>query len=154
MASDLKKELTDRFVKGIRKSFTPCPLIGPKWLQAYPNGKPADFRFFGVRKLAKAIGRPSGTIIQILMKNVNLNGLDVDVEIKQGVLIDINRRGKPPERNSAKGAVGGKPGPVGKGPTKPSRRPPAPRRQPQRSEQPEEVPAGVGGDKPDNWGNR
>jgi hypothetical protein len=151
MASDLKKELTDRFVKGIRKSFMPCPLIGPKWLQAYPNGKPADFRFFGVRKLAKAIGRPPGTIVQILMKNVNLNGLDVDVEIKQGVLLDINRRDKAGQGKGAKVASGGKPGPGGKGPTKPPRRPPSPRQKPARSAQ---VHAGVGGDKPDNWGNR
>jgi hypothetical protein len=93
--SELKRQLTDRFVKGIRKSFTPCPLIGPKWLQEFPNGRPADFRFFGVRKLAKAIGFPPAKIIKILMRNVSLRGLEVDVEIKGDVLIDLYRRDKP-----------------------------------------------------------
>lgn len=89
---ELKDTLAERFVKGIRKSFTPCPLIGPKWLQEFPKGRPADFRFFGVRKLAKAIGWPPEKILRILMKNVSFAGLEIDVEIKQGVFIDINRK--------------------------------------------------------------
>lgn len=147
MASDLKTELTDRFVKGIRRSFTPCPLIGPKWLQAYPNGKPADFRFFGVRKLAKAIGRPPAAIVKILMRNVNLKGLDVDVDIKQGVLIDINRRNKPAEPPASGQAGRGKP-PRGKA-RKPQQRP-APAAP--RPEQAEHVSAGTNSSTPDeSW---
>lgn len=94
MASDLKKQLTDRFAKGIRKTFTPCPLIGPKWMQEFPKGKPADFRFFGMRKLAKATGRPLEKVVQLVMRNVTLDGLGVEWDIKQGCLIDINRVGK------------------------------------------------------------
>ena len=89
---ELKHTLNERFVKGIRKSFTPCPLIGPKWLQGFPKGRPAEFRFFGVRRLAKAVGRPPAKILEILMKNVSFAGLEVDVEVKQGVFIDINRK--------------------------------------------------------------
>jgi hypothetical protein len=93
----LKQELTDRFVRGIHKSFTPCPLIGPKWLQVFPQGRPAEFRFIGIRRLAKAIGFSPAKILQILMKNVSFEGLEVDVQIRQGVLIDINRAGKTPQ---------------------------------------------------------
>ena len=93
MNEALFEALKERFVKGIRKSFQPCPLIGPKWLQAYPYGRPADFRFFGIRKLAKATGRPTQKVVQMLMRNVSFAGLDVDVEIKGGLLIDINEQG-------------------------------------------------------------
>lgn len=94
MSSDLKQQITDRFVKAIRGMFTPCPLIGPKWLQEYPSGKPADFRFFGVVKLSKAIGIPSKKIIQLLVQKVSLEGLDVEAKIVHDFLIDINRKGK------------------------------------------------------------
>ena len=89
----LKETLTERFVSGIRKSFSPCPLIGPNWLQGFPKGKPADFRFFGVRKLAKALGLPTTEIVKILLKNVSFDGLEVDVVSGEDV-IDMNRTGK------------------------------------------------------------
>ncbi|MBN1555454.1 MAG: hypothetical protein JXA11_11970 [Phycisphaerae bacterium] len=90
--AELKDALTERFVSGIRASFTPCPLIGPKWFQGFPQGQPADFRFFGVGKLAKAVGKPADTIIEILMKNVSLEGLPVNVKIRGGKFIDVNRK--------------------------------------------------------------
>ena len=89
MASELKKELTERFVKGIRRSFTPCPLIGPKWLQEFPNGKPADYRFYGIRKLAKAIGQSPDKILKTVLKNLSFKGLNVDVKIIGGIYVDI-----------------------------------------------------------------
>ncbi len=95
MSSDLKEQITDRFVTAIRGLFKPCPLIGPKWLQEYPTGKPADFRFFGVNKLAKAIGIKPKKIIQLLVQNVSFEGLDVEAEVVHDNLIDINRKGKP-----------------------------------------------------------
>lgn len=95
MASELKKQLTERFVKGIRKSFAPCPLIGPKWLQEFPKGRPADFRFFGIRKLSKAIGQPPQRILKTVMRNVSFKGLDVEVEITGGIYVDIFLKGKP-----------------------------------------------------------
>ncbi len=95
MASNLKKQLTDRFAKGIRKSFKPCPLIGPNWLREFPKGRPADFRFFGVGKLSKAIGCTPARIIQIMMRNVSLADLDVNVKVLSGWwVIDINRNEK------------------------------------------------------------
>jgi hypothetical protein len=91
--NELFDVLKDRFIKGIRKSFQPCPLIGPKWLQAFPYGRPADFRFFGVRKLSKATGHPINHILRVLTQNVSFEGLEVEVEIRGGMLIDIWREG-------------------------------------------------------------
>ncbi len=91
---ELHKTINDRLNAGIRKSFTPCPLIGPNWLQYFPNGNPADFRFFGVRKLAKAIGKPADAIMAILMKNVTFEGIDIDIRLHEGVFIDIDRKTK------------------------------------------------------------
>ena len=93
MENELFDVLKDRFIKGIRKSFQPCPLIGPKWLQQFPYGRPADFRFFGVRKLSKATGHPINHILRVLTQNVSFEGLDVEVEIRGGMLIDIWREG-------------------------------------------------------------
>ncbi len=102
MASNLKKQLTDRFAKGIRKSFKPCPLIGPNWLREFPKGRPADFRFFGVGKLSKAIGCPPAKIVKIMMRNVSLADLDVSVKVlPEWWMIDINRNVKPTPAKTA-----------------------------------------------------
>jgi len=97
--NELFDVLKDRFIKGIRKSFQPCPLIGPKWLQQFPYGRPADFRFFGVRKLAKATGHPINHVLRVLTQNVSFEGLDVEVEIRGGMLIDIWREGTRQQKN-------------------------------------------------------
>jgi hypothetical protein len=60
----------------------------------YPNGRPADFRFHGIRKLAKATGRSADKVLHIMMRAVSLDGLNVETEVK-GTLIDINRKSKP-----------------------------------------------------------
>lgn len=95
MPPDLKQQITDRFVEAIRTAFKPCPLIGPGWLQEFPNGKPADFRFFGVRKLARAAGLPPKKISMMLMQTVSLEGLGVDSKVVHDFLIDINHKDKP-----------------------------------------------------------
>lgn len=91
---ELRETLNERLVAGIRRSFTPCPLIGPNWLQWFPDGKPAEFRFFGVRKLAKALGQPAGAVMAALMKNVSFEGLEIDIRLQEGVFIDIDRKKK------------------------------------------------------------
>jgi arginyl-tRNA synthetase len=89
--SDLHETLKKRFEDAIRAAFRPAPLIGPNWLRAFPNGKPADFRFFGVPKLAKAQGAPPEAILKTLMKQVSLAGLPVDVKLN-GYYIDLFRQ--------------------------------------------------------------
>jgi hypothetical protein len=107
--NELFDVLKDRFIKGIRKSFQPCPLIGPKWLQKFPYGRPADFRFFGVRKLSKATGYPINHILRVLTQNVSFEGLDVEVEIRGGMLIDIWREGTRPKPRKYPGSDSEKP---------------------------------------------
>lgn len=93
--SGLNEQITDRFVKAIKKSFIPCPLIGPKWLQEYPRGRPADFRFIGLPKLAKATGRSVEKTRQIVMKNLSLTDLRVDMKIVKDGYVDMNVKSKP-----------------------------------------------------------
>ncbi len=109
MENELFDVLKDRFIKGIRKSFQPCPLIGPKWLQQFPYGRPADFRFFGVRKLSKATGHPINHILRVLTQNVSFEGLEVEVEIRGGMLIDIWREGTRPKPRKYPGSDAKKP---------------------------------------------
>jgi hypothetical protein len=89
--STLKEQIDEQFVKAIRKTFKPCPLIGPRWLQEFPRGKPADFRYFGVRKLAKATGRPVKGIAKILLGSISLKELGLEMNVLDSGLIDINR---------------------------------------------------------------
>ena len=102
MLSGLNEQITDCCVKAIRKSFTPCPLIGPKWLQEYPQGRPADYRFVGIPKLAKATGRSVEKTGQIIAKNLSLAGLHLDMEIVKGGYINLNVKGhsRPESRKS------------------------------------------------------
>lgn len=100
MPSDLKQQITDRFVEAIRAALKPCPLIGPKWLQEFPNGKPADFRFIGVRKLARAAGLSPKKTSLMLMQTVSLEELGVDSKVVHDFLIDINHKDKPTQKKS------------------------------------------------------
>ena len=78
---DIEDKLTRRFVQAIRRSYEPCPLIGPKWFRYNPSGKPAHFQFLGAAKLAKAAsGVPRGALARI-MKNLNLRDLGARAEI-------------------------------------------------------------------------
>jgi hypothetical protein len=133
---ELRQKIAERFTKGIRKSFSPCPLIGPKWVQAHPKGKPADFRFLGVRKLAKAMGFPPAKILNTLMAAVKLDDLDLDVDITNDFIIHMNRsnghgQGGPAKSKAPKAGkpkAGNKPRPKGaKGPNRNKKKNPKPR---------------------------
>lgn len=120
---ELCQTIADRFGKGIRKSFKPCPLIGPKWVQAHPNGKPADFQFLGVRKLAKAMGFSPAKILTTLTDAVRLDDLDLDVTVTDDFVIQMNRaNGKAPQAAPARKAdkpPRGKRDPAGDKPARP-----------------------------------
>ncbi len=88
MAGEMHEKLTERFVKAIHKSFDPCPLIGPKWFRSYPTGKPADFRF-APRNLAKAMGMKVPMVARIVVRHLDLKGIDADVEILTDGTIDV-----------------------------------------------------------------
>lgn len=90
MPKDIEKLLTERFTSAIRKSFAPCPLIGPKWFRLNSGGRPADFQFVGLRKLAKAIGRGPKAIGLAVMRNLDLHGLGVaDVKLTGDDVVNV-----------------------------------------------------------------
>ena len=76
---DMQKLLTDRFVQAIKKSFAPCPLIGPKWFRLLAEDRPPRFCFSGSRKLAKATKDSPEAIVQRLLDNLDLSDLEVNV---------------------------------------------------------------------------
>ena len=87
---NIEELLKDRFVKSIRKSYHPCPLIGDKWFVFREGGAaqasketPPDFQFLGVRKLAKATGIPAQRVAKFIARNLELAGLDVRVRIEE-----------------------------------------------------------------------
>ena len=86
---DMKIEMEKRLNKAIADTFSPTPLIGPKWLQQFPNSKPADFRYFGIPKLAKAAGMPVPQTMYKIMRHRDLGGLGVRMYSTQDGLIDI-----------------------------------------------------------------
>ena len=81
--------LIDAFTEAIRKSYTPCPLIGPKWFQFFPEESPARFRFAGTRKLAKATTRPPERVLARLLGNLNLGELDVEIRTTTDLMVDV-----------------------------------------------------------------
>jgi len=96
MNSEIEQVLTDRFTRAIKRALKPCPLIGPKWFHYYPGGKPADFVFSGVGKLAKATGQKPRRITDLIMRNLNFQGVgftvrDVKVSRSGRISVFINR---------------------------------------------------------------
>ena len=91
-AKDLLKE---RFVRAVQKALPQTPLIGPKWFRYHQKGKPAHFQFCGVPKLAKATGKNPKYLAQMVLKNLNTRGLDVDVKLMPDYRINVTFN-KPP----------------------------------------------------------
>jgi arginyl-tRNA synthetase len=81
--------LKGRFMKAIKKSFRPCPLIGEKWFHFHPEGKPADLQFLGCQKLAKAMGRNATYVAQTIIKNLYLRDIEASIEITSDARINL-----------------------------------------------------------------
>ncbi len=92
---DIEKELIKRFAEAIKKSFEPCPLIGPKWLVRLPEGKSADFRYMGMPKLAKATGKHIESVVKHVIRNLDLSGLNASISVDPEGLVDVKI--KPPK---------------------------------------------------------
>lgn len=81
MDAKTASELQDRFVRAIKKSFKPCPLIGPKWFLPNPPGVAADYQFAGCNKLSKAMGMNPKIIVANIIKHLNLSDMQVAIEV-------------------------------------------------------------------------
>jgi len=74
---EMKEKIHDRMAKAIRETFSPSPLITQRWIQPFPNSKPADFRYFGITKIAKALGTDLKTAMYAIMPNLDMRGVNV-----------------------------------------------------------------------------
>ena len=95
--------LKQRFLDAIKKSFDPCPLIGPKWFKYEPNDSPPSFKFTGMSKLAKALGMRIDFVSQKVFDNLNFRGLPVESRITQSFVIWVTLK----QPTGAPGAAGG-----------------------------------------------
>lgn len=86
---DLLSKLKERFTKAINEHVKPPVLVGPNWLMACPGGKPADFQFHGAPKIAKATKRDTARVAAMLLKQLDLSGLDVTTRIEEDGVISI-----------------------------------------------------------------
>ena len=92
---DIEKTPKKRFTTAIERTFSErCPLIGDKWFLFYPSGKPADFKFIGVPKLAKATSISPVSVAKFILKNLDLKGIDADVQVTEKHIILVNLKGK------------------------------------------------------------
>jgi len=97
MADNVEELLKKRFIEAIRKSFQPCPLIGPKWFHYDTKADPPCFRFWGLRRLAKALGMRPEKLAERLVKEVDLGGVkaQASVEADSSIVVRLSE-GKGP----------------------------------------------------------
>jgi len=95
MAEDMKKLLTDRFTKAVQKSFSPCPLIGPRWFRYRGDGRPRCFQFTGASKLTKATGFKLESVVQRIVEHLDVKDLDVAVEVADDGTNNVKLNEKP-----------------------------------------------------------
>jgi hypothetical protein len=84
----VRDELRQRLVDAIAKSFSPCPLIGPKWFR-YVGGENPSYLFIGTAMLAKATCGQPKRVAQILIANLSLAGLPVTAQVDSNASIII-----------------------------------------------------------------
>jgi hypothetical protein len=87
--------LRQRFHDAIRKSFEPCPLVGPKWFNYDTQGELPSFQFTGMSKLAKAVGMRIDFVAQKVFDNLNLRGLPMEPRITQSFDIWVTPKQTP-----------------------------------------------------------
>jgi hypothetical protein len=89
MAKTLEDKLRERFQAAVAKTVKPTPLTSPRWLKHFPNGRPADFRYIGVPRLAKATGRRLEKMSEALLRNLRVDDLGLRMEVRSNGWIDL-----------------------------------------------------------------
>lgn len=92
---DVGELLTARFTKAVRKSFDPCPLIGPKWFRYRGDAVPPYFQFTGAKSLAKATSSTPERVAQRIVRNLDMDGIGAEVEITGDSRISVKFRKLP-----------------------------------------------------------
>lgn len=89
MPQTVEDKLRSRFQAAVIKMDTPPPLASPRWLKHYPNGKPADFRFIGAPRIAKAIGKQTDKVVRDLIQTVKIDDLLLEAKVRSNGWIDL-----------------------------------------------------------------
>ncbi len=135
----IRDELQQRLVDAIAKSFSPCPLIGPKWFR-YVGGKNPSYQFVGTAKLAKATCGEPKRVAKALLTNLSLVGLSVAAQVDSNATIIITAKAakvlapsqpQAPAKPRPQVQKSGKPKP------QPTQKPKPPLSQPQNSQPPQ-----------------
>ncbi len=79
---DIEQVLKTRLIEAIRKSLSPCPLIGEKWFKFRPSGNPAHMIFTGIGKLSKATKCRPQRLSDTIINNIDRSGINVSVWTK------------------------------------------------------------------------
>ncbi len=89
-----EKELWEKIDQAIHDMIKPPVLTSPRWLRHYPDGKPADFQFFGTLKVAKATGKDVHRIAGMLLKRLDLAKLGLSSEVQPDGVINFRKQAK------------------------------------------------------------
>lgn len=103
MAAKLREKINDRLTAAIRKAFTPCPLIGANWLKEMPGRNPPDFRYYGIRRVAKATGWSAPRIAAAVLQGLTWDDLGVSCDLRDD-LLEFTRTDRPAVDNAKKQA--------------------------------------------------
>lgn len=90
----MEEKLRELFGKAVENTVNPAPLISPRWVKSYPHGKPADFRYIGAPRIAKAAGRGVESVARDLLSHIDLDELGLEARIRSNGWIDLNFRDK------------------------------------------------------------
>ncbi|MFP3936869.1 MAG: hypothetical protein ACLFVW_00915 [Phycisphaerae bacterium] len=90
----MEEKLRELFANAVENTVKPTPLMSPRWVKSYPNGSPADFRFIGAPRVAKAAGRGVEGVARELLSHIDLDELGLNARIRSNGWIDLNFRDK------------------------------------------------------------
>ncbi len=96
MSKTLEDQIRSRLDDAVRTLFKPPILIGPQWLKAYPNGRPADFQYLGIVKVTKASGKSLQRVRDKILQHARLETLGVTVTVDETGVLNINAKDKAP----------------------------------------------------------
>ena len=87
---NVEEELKKRFADAARAYAEIPVLIGPKWLRPAPPGGKDLYQYFGVAKVAKALGRDPMRVARGMLKVMDFSGLDLAAEVDKNAVIHIS----------------------------------------------------------------
>lgn len=87
---NVEEELTKRFTDAARAYAEIPVLIGPKWLRPAPPGGKDLYQYFGVPKVAKALGRDPMRVARGMLKVMDFSELKLAAEVDKNAIIHIS----------------------------------------------------------------